>query len=390
MKIAFIGQKGVPSKFGGVEKHVEELAVKMVEKGHNVFVYVRDNYTDKELKTYKGVKLIHLPSVSTKNLDAISHTFLATVHSLFCNFDIIHFHAIGPNSLAWIVKIFKRKTTLISTFHCQDYNHKKWGLFARMYLKLGEFVTCKVPDKTIAVSKQIKKYSKEKYGSNLAFIPNGARVDIDNRINEISKWNLEPKKYIVSVSRLVKHKNIHQLIEAFQRIEKEGKNPQGFKLVIVGDGFHTDNYVQEIKDLAKGNKNIIFTGNQTGDALNQLFSNAYLFLQPSEAEGLSIALLEAMSYGVAPLVSDIVENMDVVEDVGFSFRVNNIDSLVNKLDYLLFDSEAVKKGAEKCRMEAQRYYNWEKIANNTLSLYKEVSVKKESSKLKLLNFIDNE
>ena len=152
MKIAFIGQKGLPAKNGGVEKHVEEIAKRMAKLGHEVFVYVRNNYTSKELTELEGFKLIHLPSIPTKHLDAISHSFLASVHALFCDYDVIHYHGIGPAFFAWLPKLFKSKTVVVATFHYQDYHHKKWNAFAKFCLRLGERVACTATDQTIAIN----------------------------------------------------------------------------------------------------------------------------------------------------------------------------------------------------------------------------------------------
>lgn len=250
MKIAYIGQKGIPSRFGGVETHVEELSTRMAKNGHDVFVYARKNYTSKNIKKHKGVNIINLPSIPSKHLDAISHTFLASIHALFQNFDIIHFHSIGPSILSFIPRIFGGKTRVIGTYHCQDYYHKKWGSFARFSLRLGEWMICRMPHKTIAVSKVIRSLVKNKFQKNLIFIPNGANVKKTEKIDILSRWNLEPQKYIVSVSRLIKHKGVHYLIKAFLELEKRNLS-KNKKLVIVGDGFYTDTYVQKIKALAK-------------------------------------------------------------------------------------------------------------------------------------------
>ena len=372
MKIAFIGQKGIPAKSGGIEKHVEEVAVRMAKQGHEVFVYVRNNYTSKNLKNYKGVNLIHLPSISTKHLDAISHTFLASMHSLICRYDIVHYHGIGPTFLSWIPKIFKFKTPVVATFHCQDYYHQKWGAFARACLRLGEFVTCKVPDKTIAVSKSLVLFAKEKYGSETTLIPNGAEINYCEQVDAISAWNLKDKKYILSQGRLIKHKGVHYLIEAFKQLEDTARIPNNFKLVIVGDGFHTDDYVRYLHTIAKGRENIIFTGAQTGETMEQLFSHAYLFVQPSESEGMSLSLLEAMGHGLTPLVSDIKENLDVIENDGFSFVSKSVTDLRDRLAYLLSQPKEVERVGQLAKKRIQDEFSWDSIALKTIELYKSV------------------
>jgi len=372
MKIAFIGQKGIPAKSGGVEKHVEEVAARLAKKGNSVFVYVRNNYTPHDLFEYRGIKLIHLPSIPTKHLDAISHTFFATIHSLFQNYDVLHYQAIGPSSLSIIPKIFKRKTAVIATYHCQDYFHQKWNWFARACLRAGEMITVFVPDKTIAVSEILGGYIFDKFKKRAVVIPNGMNVFPTEENQYLAKWNLQKGSYILSVGRLIKHKGIHYLISAFKNLEDMHLTREK-KLVIVGDGFHTDEYVKELKDLARGRENIIFTGTQTGEALNQLFSNAYCFVQPSESEGLSIALLEAMGYGKAILFSDIKENMQALNDENsVSFRSGDAHDLEEKLVYLINNPALVKKMGEKAMNHAWSKFSWDKIASQIEIVYQDI------------------
>jgi len=378
MKIAFIGQKGIPAKSGGVENHVENLAVELAQKGHAVFVYVRNNYTDKNLMEYKGVKLIHLPSIPTKNLDAISHTFFAIVHAIFQKYDVVHFHSIGPNSLNFLIKIFKPKTALIATYHCQDYLHQKWGAFARTYLKLGEYMTCKITDKTIAVTKTLQKFVRDKFKKETVVIPSGVRVAKNANTNELEKWGLKENEYIISVSRLIRHKGIHYLIEAFKNLEDRNLTG-GKKLVIVGDGFYTSDYVAELKKIAEVSKNIIFVGAQNGEALSQLFSHSYLFVQPSNFEGLSIALLEAMAYGKAVLVSDIAENVEAVAEAGVLFKQGDVVDLENKLAELIGNQERVNALAQAGKERAEKLYNWNELAYKIENVYKEAINRKNKN-----------
>lgn len=372
MRVAFIGQKGIPAKSGGIEKHVEEVAKRMAKMGHEVFVYARNNYTDKNLETYEGVKIVHLPSISTKNLDAITHTFLATLHALFQRYDVVHYHGIGPTSMSLLFRILNPKTALIATFHCQDYYHQKWGIIARAYLRLGEYITCKIPNKTITVSEVLSQWAKEKYGSLTTTIPNGAEVKYSQEVDALSQFGIKDKKYILSVGRLIKHKGVHYLIEAFKALEDASKLPNNFKLVIVGDGFHTDDYVKYLHTISEGRDNIIFTGAQQGEVLQQLFSHAYLFVQPSESEGLSIALLEAMGYGLTPLVSDIKENLEPVGENGFSFESKNVKDLRDKLAYLVSRNDEVERIGKNAKEKIETQYSWDSIAQKTIEVYKGV------------------
>ena len=369
MKIAFIGQKGIPAKSGGVEKHVEEIAIRLAEKDNDVFVYVRNNYTPKDLMEYKGVRLIHLPTISTKHLDAISHTFFATLHALFQDYDVIHYHSIGPTSLSFLIRIFKRKTALIATYHCQDYFHQKWNWLARTYLHFGEVITSIVPHKTIAVSKILGEYISKKFKKDPVVIPNGMNVFPTSGSQYLLKWNLQKSGYVLSVGRLIKHKGVAYLIEAFKNLEDKHLT-RDKKLVIVGDGFYTDNYVKELKDLARGRENIIFTGAQTGEALRQLFSHCYCFVQPSESEGLSLTLLEAMGYGKTILSSDIEENLQALnKEISFSFHSSDVNDLEQKLVFMINNPTLMKTMGEKAKDKAWEEFSWNKIVSQTETVY---------------------
>ena len=363
MKIYIIGQKGIPAISGGVENHVENLATKLVKNGHEVFAYTRYNYSGKNNKEYQGVKLIPLPSLATKNLDAISHTFLACLDFIFKRkADLIHFHSIGPASLIWMIKLFKPKTKIVFTFHSQCYYNTKWGKLAKFYLMLGERIGCLLADKVIVVSKSLKKYVENKYKKQVEYIPNGVKFIEKKEVKDIKeKWNLEKNSYILSVSRIVKNKGLEYLVEAYQKIETDKK------LVIVGEG----NFLNKLKELAKGNQNIIFTGIQSGNILEELFSNAHLFVQASEAEGLSISLLEAMSAKLPLLISNIEANTDVVLGNALIFENKNVEDLRNKLELFLKQEEGfcIDKIKENNYNRLLSEYNWDKIVINLVNIY---------------------
>ncbi|MFH2105335.1 MAG: glycosyltransferase family 4 protein, partial [Parcubacteria group bacterium] len=306
MKIAFIGQKGIPAKGGGVERHVEELAVRLAKLGNEVYVYSRKHYTGYNQPSYKGVNLIYLPSIRAKNLEAISHSSLATLDALRRKFDVVHYHGVGPATLALIPRLLKRKTKVITTFHCRDQFHQKWSPPARLYLRFGEMAAAKFPHQTIAVSNVIKDVCAEKYNSNKAArIPNGVMVKEYPGSEMINKFGLKSGQYLMTCARLVRHKGIHYLIEAFNELKASNpENLKKLKLAVVGDSVYTDKYVRELKEMAEKNDDIIFTGFQSDKTLAQLFQNAYVYIHPSEAEGLPITVLEAMKFGKAVLVSD--------------------------------------------------------------------------------------
>ncbi len=376
MKIAFIGQKGIPAHSGGVEKHVEQIAVRMAKEGHQVTAYVRSSYTTKDRKVFKGVELVHVPCIQTKHLEAITYSLAATLHAVFLrNFDVIHFHSIGPSIWSIIPRILKPSSKVVATFHSRDYFHQKWNAFARLCLHVAEYFTCAVPEKTIVISETLEKYAEEKYGKKFTFIPNGAEVSFEPDTTLLHEWGLKPERYILSVSRLVRHKGIHYLIKAFRELEEKSKLPNNMKLVIVGAPANTEDYQEYLKVMSSGSDNIIFTGAQSGRKLEALFSHAAAFVQPSEDEGLSLALLEAMAYGLLPIVSNIPANMEAIQnETGVWFENKSVDGLREQLAFYMNRLDEAKAIGARAQERAQEEYSWDGIARRTLAAYQEMFV----------------
>jgi glycosyltransferase involved in cell wall biosynthesis len=373
MKIAFIGQKGIPAIAGGVEKHVEKLSTRLVAEGHEVTVYVRSHYTPATLETFQGVKLVHVPSIHTKHLDAISHTLFATLHALFAEYDVIHYQSIGPSILSIIPRLLKPKCRVVATFHSRDYTHKKWGWMARTFLHMAEYITCTVPERTIVSSETLIDYAKSTYGRTVTFIPSGAEVAFESDTTVLSELGLRSKRYLLAVHRLVPHKGTHYLIKAFKELEDTNRIPNNFKLVIVGTHADTEEYEKFLKHLAEGRSNIIMAGERTGQAMESLYSHAYLYVQPSEQEGLSLALLEAMGHGLLPLVSDIEPHKEAVANTGAYFPVKDIEGLKKELAYFINKSDEVAVLGRAAQERVREHYSWEAVAKKTIEVYRDVT-----------------
>lgn len=370
MKIALIGQKGIFSKkaAGGIESHVENLALRLKKRGHDVDVYVRPHFMTIHAKKHQGLRLIFIRSIPTKNLDTITYTFLATMRALFVKYDIIHYHGVGPSTLAWIPRVLKWRTKVVTTFHSQDKFHKKWSWFARKYLAWGEWTACKFPHATIAVSQTIQKFCKKEFNAKVNYIPNGVILPPKQGKDRLHKWDLEPRGYLLTVARLVRHKGIHHLISAYKRIEDKVNK----KLIIVGAPSFTDDYLEYLKSIAAQSPNIIFTGFQTGKTLSQLFANAYLYVHPSEFEGLSITILEAMSYGKGVLISDIPENMEAIDHSGYWFKNKSVKALEEKLLKLIKNPLMVHSAEKRARKFIANHFEWESVVDRTEKLYKKL------------------
>jgi len=373
MKIAMIGHKRIPSREGGVEIVVEELATRMVNAGHSVDVYNRrghhvsgKEYGSGRIKFYKGIRIITIPTFQAKELNAVVYSFLAAIRGLFGGYDIIHFHASGPSAMIWIPKLFGICT--VATLHGIDSLRSKWGGFASKYLRFGEKMAAVYADELIVLSKNARDYIMDTYKRETHIIPNGI-AESEIREPDIIKKNygLEKDGYILFLSRLVPEKGLHYLIEAFQGI-KTGK-----KLVVAGGSSHSDSYVSEMKKMAETDNRILFTGFVQGQELEELFSNAYVYVLPSEVEGMPISLLEAMSYGNCCLVSDIPENIEVTGNKAVSFKKGNVEDLRHGLEMLIDDTSLTGKYKDEAKSYIIKKYNWDEIVAETLKLYEKIS-----------------
>jgi len=366
MRIAMIGSKGIPflGEGGGIERHVEELSVRLAAAGHDVSVYVRPRAVAAKGE-WRGVRLIRLPTIPTKHLDTITHVSLSCLHALFGRYDVFHFHGVGPSTLAWIPRIFAPRSKVIVTFHSQDRFHKKWGLVARAYLTFGEWTAVKLPHATIAVSHAIQRYCRDRFGARTVYIPNGVEPQDSRPSPEpLCEFGLEPDGYVLTVARLVKHKGIHFLIEAFSRLDTAKR------LVIVGAPSFTEDYSKYLLSLSKDDPRVRFVGFQGGETLDALYSYASLYVHPSESEGLSLSILEAMSHGTPVLISDIPENLEAIDHAGFSFKSADVDDLLRGLRETLDDPERVRKVGAHGKAFVRRSFSWDRVAERTLDLYR--------------------
>ncbi|MDI6785429.1 MAG: glycosyltransferase family 4 protein, partial [bacterium] len=352
-----------PAIFGGVERHVEELSTRLAQRGHEVSVYVRPYYTKISGK-YHEVTLRKLISLKTKHLDAISHVFLSSLDTYFRDYDIIHYHGIGPSLLSFIPKYTKAK--IITTIHALDYRQKKWNTFAKWFLKLGEKWSVSFPNKTIAVSNLLKSYLENKYQKEVIYVPNGFTLQTKKKINISQKYKISKNNYILTVGRLIPDKKIHLLIKSMCQTHSK------HKLVIVGDSTYTDQYAEALKLIASRYQRVVFTGTIFGEELSEIYSNAYLFILPSEQEGASISLLEAMSYGTCCLCSDIPENIELIGDCGYTFKNKDTEDLKEKLEMLLSNPYIVAEMGQKGEEYVLKTYHWENIVTKIESLYKDV------------------
>ena len=380
MKIAMIGHKRIPSREGGVEIVVEELSTRMVRSGNRVDAYNRSGYhvsgkefDEKHGKYFQGIRIFTIPTFSSSKLNAIVYSFLATIRSLFGHYDIVHFHAEGPCIMLWLTKLFGIPT--VATIHGLDWQRSKWGNFASHVLKLGEKTAALHADEVIVLSHNMQDYFQETYGRKTRFIPNGINRPILKGDSEIkAKYGLEKDGYILFLARIVPEKGLHYLLHAFEQIETDKK------LVIAGGSSHSQEYVQEMVDLAAKDSRVIMTGFVQGEVLEELYSNAYCFVLPSDIEGMALGLLEAMSYGNCCIASNIPENTEVAEDHALYFEKGNERDLQKRLEEVLAHPEQTQKAHQENADFICGKYNWDRVTEQTLHLYQHVLKARENQK----------
>ncbi len=371
MKIAMLGHKRIPSREGGVEIVVEELATRMVKLGNEVTCYNRKgkhvldkNQKIEKQKEYKGVKIKEVFTIDKKGLAAMTSSFFATLKVLFSKNEIVHYHAEGPCAMIPIIKLFSKKR-VIATIHGLDWQRAKWGGFATKYIKFGEKMAVKYADEIIVLSENVKKYFKDTYNRETIFIPNGVNKPNIVKPDVITKmYKLKNDDYFLFLGRIVPEKGIHYLIDAFNNIKTNKK------LVVAGGASDTDDYFIELQNKAKNNKNIIFTGFIQGKELEELYSNAYVYILPSDLEGMPLSLLEAMSYGNCCLTSNIQECSTVMEDKGITFEKANIVDLAKKMQKLNDNIDLVKKYKKNAQSYILKKYNWDDVVEKTMKAYK--------------------
>lgn len=369
MRIAMIGAKGLPGLYpvgGGIETHVENLARHLVADGHHVTVYVRKYANPKQKKSYKGINLITLPSFKTKHFDTITHVFFASLHSLTEDVDIVHYHGIGPATLSWISRLFKRSAKTVVTFHSRDQYHEKWGSLAKLYLMFGEWAAVAFPHITIAVSHEIQILCKKLFPRAVVeYIPNGVELsDKKYKTDYVKKQGLKTGHYFLHLARLVAHKAQDDTIRAFKKVQTDDK------LVIAGSAAFDDvAYMEHLEKLAQDDPRIIFTGHISGEPLFELINHCRAFVHPSRSEGLSVAILEAMANGKLVIMSDIPANLELIDHSGIAVPVGDIDKLAKAIQWALDDPKSAEERGERGREVIRRLFSWEAVVKRTEKIY---------------------
>ncbi len=369
MRIAMIGHKRFGSREGGVEVVVTELAKRMAALGHEVTCYDRSgsdvmtgDATETRERIIDGVRVVPVKTIDKKGLAAASASYYATKAAIADKPDVIHFHAEGPCVCLPMARRAGIRTA--ATIHGLDWQRAKWGRLGSAYIKHGEKAAAESADEIIVLSHSAQDYFEQTYNRSTVFIPNGMNPKEYRPADEIEKrWGLKKNSYILFLGRLVPEKRPELLIEAFKRLDTDKR------LVIAGGASDTSEYEKQLRDMAEGDKRILFTGFVTGNTLAELYSNAYCYVLPSDVEGMPMSLLEAMAYGRCCVTSDIPECADVLAGNGLTFEKGNADALETVLENILEAPERVKLLGKAAREHVTRSYDWDIVAQQTLGIY---------------------
>jgi glycosyltransferase involved in cell wall biosynthesis len=363
VKVAFIGGRGVGSSYSGIEEYYEEVGKRLAMRGHEVTVYCRSYFTPKAAgPDYNGMRIVRLPTWRSKHSDTFVHTLLSTIHATFGRAQIVHYHALGPALFSFVPRLAGKKTVV--TVQGLDWQRKKWGRLAAWVLRLGERAAAVSPNRTMVVSQALREYYQHRYGKATTYIPNGTYLRSRREVSYISKWGLRAQQYILFMGRFSPEKNLHLLINAFERIDTP------VKLVLAGGSSYSNQYVRELRRHESDQVRVLDW--LAGEPLEELLSNAMLFVLPSDLEGLSLALLDAMAAGLCVLTSDVPENRELVDGAGFTFRRGDVDDLERMLRLLLADAEIRDQAGRAARERVRSHYLWPDVVDQIERAYLEL------------------
>jgi glycosyltransferase involved in cell wall biosynthesis len=361
LRIAFIGGRGVISKYSGIETYYEEVGKHLAQMGHEVTAYCRTYFTPAQAQ-HNGIHLLRLPTIRSKHLETVIHTLLSTLHSLTQNYDVVHYHTLGPALFSFIPRLLGKKTVV--TVQGLDWQRKKWGRFASAVLRLGEQASVTLPNATMVVSETLRQRYREKHYADTFYVPNGGLLRERRQPRRILEWGLEPGRYILFLGRFSPEKNCHLLVEAFEHLDTD------VKLVMAGASSYCDDYSRKLRTHASDRIRMLDW--VSGETLDELLTNAMIFVLPSDLEGLSLALLDAMGAGLCVLTSDVPENREVVEGAGYLFRRGSVSDLADRLRFLIANPAVREAAGRTAKRRIQDQYQWPKIAADIEKAYFEI------------------
>jgi glycosyltransferase involved in cell wall biosynthesis len=361
VRVAFIGGRGLVSKYSGIESYYEQAGYELARLGHQVTVYCRSYFTP-PMETHNGMRVRRLPTIRSKHLETFVHTLLSTAHAMVSDFDVIHYHCLGPALFSFLPRLAGKKTVV--TVQGLDWQRGKWGWIASRVLHWGEAAAVSSPNATLVVSRTLQQYYGQQYKRDTIYVPNGATIASRRLPRKLTEWDLRADNYVLYLGRFSPEKNCHLLINAFETLHTS------MKLLLAGGSSHSDSYAKSLH--RHESDQIRFLPWVSGSDLEELLTNAALFVLPSELEGMSLALLDAMAAGVCVLTSDIPENNEVVEGAGFTFRSGDQADLERMLDLLIHNPELRRQSSVRERERIQGEYLWPEIGRSIEKIYYEI------------------
>jgi glycosyltransferase involved in cell wall biosynthesis len=358
VRVAFIGGRGVISKYSGIESYYEEVGKRLVQMGHEVTVYCR-NYFTPALTEHNGMRLVRLPTIRSKHLETVIHTLLSTVHALTQRYDVVHYHALGPALFSFLPRLVGKKTAV--TVQGLDWQRGKWGRLASAVLRLGERASVRLPNGTMVVSQTLRQRYRETHGIEAFYVPNGGVLRERSEPKAILEWGLEPGKYVLFLGRFSPEKGCHLLVQAFEQIDTD------VKLVMAGAASYCDDYSRELRTHASDRIRMLDW--ISGESLDELLTNAMVFVLPSDMEGLSLALLDAMGAGLCVLTSDVPENCEVVDGAGFTFQRGSAADLADRLRFLIANPTVREAAGRTAKTRIAEQYQWQNVAEDIEKTY---------------------
>ncbi len=365
MNLALIGTRGIPAAYSGFETCVENLGLRLVQRGHQVTVYNRAHFIRYRESTYRGMRLVRVPGIATKHLDTITHTAASMLHALTQHYDAVYVFIAGNAPLCLIPRLLSRSRVIINVDGL-DWRRRKWGRAARGYLRWSERTAARLAHVVVTDSRRVQGYYREQYRADTVFIPYGADVTPQPPGDVLRRFGLEPGRYVLFVGRLVPENCAHHLVDAWHmlRAQSDGGLDPNLKCVIVGDAPYADDFIRSLKDRAAGDPSVVFTGYQFGPAYGELSSSAALFVETSEVGGTHPALVEAMAYGNCVVVNDTPENQETIGDAGFCYRGEaGAPSLAERLDDLLYRPDLLNEYRQRARTYAVTHYSWDRVTD---------------------------
>jgi glycosyltransferase involved in cell wall biosynthesis len=361
MKISIVGFRGIPARYGGFETFVEELAPRLVKRGHDVTVYGRSHVIDYPDEYYRGVRLVILPTIKHKYLDTVVHTFLSVLHCSFRGSEVILMLNAANSPFAFIPRLTRKRVVL--NVDGIERLRKKWNAFGKLFYRLGEYLATKFPNQIVSDAEVIRRYYAETYRKDSVMIPYGASGEKMASRGALEEYGLDEEGYVLYVSRLEPENNAHVVIQAFKQVDT------GLKLVILGDAPYADAYKNRLRALAGSDERIVFTGFVFGDGYREFQSHAYCYVQATEVGGTHPALVEAMAFGNCVIANGTPENIEVVGDAGLVYEKNDPDSLRDKLRYVIDTPEVCRSYRKKALARAAQKYSWDMVVDRYEELF---------------------